>query len=205
MNRSTEPTGITTDARLRQVVATVAFLNLAYFGVEFAVALAIKSVSLFADSVDFLEDASVNLLIFTALTWSQPRRARVGMALAGILLLPALAFAWALWSKFHSPVPPAPLPLTITGLGALAINLSCAFLLVRYRHHGGSLTRAAFLSARNDALANVAIIGAGLVTLAMPSVWPDVLVGLGIACMNVDAAKEVWTAARSEQRGTIEV
>jgi Co/Zn/Cd efflux system component len=45
----------------------VAALNLAYFGVEFAVALKIGSVSLFADSVDFLEDAAVNFLITVAL------------------------------------------------------------------------------------------------------------------------------------------
>jgi Co/Zn/Cd efflux system component len=48
---------------------------LSYFGVEFAVAVAIGSVSLFADSIDFLEDASVNLLILAALGWSAPRRA----------------------------------------------------------------------------------------------------------------------------------
>lgn len=48
----------------RRFVLIVALLNLGYFGVEFAVALSIGSVSLFADSVDFLEDASVNLLIF---------------------------------------------------------------------------------------------------------------------------------------------
>ena len=182
------------------MIAVVALLNIAYFGVEFSVAIAIGSVSLFADSVDFFEDASVNLLIFSALTWSAAHRARAGMALAAILLLPALAFVWALWSKFHSPVPPAPVPLTITGFGALAVNLRCAFLLVRYRHHSGSLTQAAFLSARNDAFANIAIIGAGLVTLFWPSVWPDVLVGIGIAFMNLDATKEVWTAARAEHR-----
>lgn len=56
------------DAGLRHIVLTVAILNLAYFGVEFAVALTIGSVSLFADSVDFLEDASVNLLILVALS-----------------------------------------------------------------------------------------------------------------------------------------
>jgi len=54
-------------AGLRPVVRRVALLNLGYFGIEFAVALAIGSVSLFADSVDFLEDASVNLLILLAL------------------------------------------------------------------------------------------------------------------------------------------
>ena len=45
---------------LRRAVALVAVLNLAYFGIEFAVALSIGSVSLFADSIDFLEDASIN-------------------------------------------------------------------------------------------------------------------------------------------------
>ncbi len=188
------------NSSLRKVVGLVALLNLAYFGIEFVVALTIGSVSLFADSADFFEDAAVNFLIFIALAWTAAKRAHVGMALAGILLLPALAFAWALWSKFNAPVPPDPVPLGITGLGALAINLACAFMLSRYRQHSGSLTKAAFLSARNDALANVAIIGASVVTIRLPSVWPDVVVGLGIACMNADAAKEVWTAARSEKR-----
>src|SRR5262245_29322254 len=64
------------DDALRRVVAIVALLNLSYFGVEFAVALIIGSVSLFADSIDFLEDASINLLIFAALGWSVVKRAR---------------------------------------------------------------------------------------------------------------------------------
>ena len=55
------------NTNLRKVVIIVAVLNLAYFGVEFAVAVAIGSVSLFADSVDFLEDASVNFLIAIAI------------------------------------------------------------------------------------------------------------------------------------------
>jgi Co/Zn/Cd efflux system component len=190
----------TPDAALRRVVGIVALLNLAYFGVEFVVALRIGSVSLFADSVDFVEDASVNFLIFTALAWSAKQKARVGMLLAGILLVPAVAMLWALWSKFNVPVPPEPLALSITGLGAMGVNLCCALLLVRYRHHGGSLTKAAFLSARNDVLANIAIVGAGLLTALHPSVWPDVVVGLGIAWMNADAAKEVWEAARDEHR-----
>jgi Co/Zn/Cd efflux system component len=187
-------------AKLRKVVIVVAILNVAYFGVEFAVALAIGSVSLFADSIDFLEDASVNLLIAFALGWSATGRARLGMALAGILLVPGLATLWTAWGKFILPTPPAPLPLTLAGLGALAVNLSCAFMLARFRAHSGSLTRAAFLSARNDTLANVAIIGAGFVTAYWHSAWPDLIVGLGIAAMNADAAREVWRAAREEHR-----
>lgn len=191
---------MTTDQGLGRAVRLVALLNLAYFGVEFAVALRIGSVSLLADSVDFLEDAAVNFLIFAALGWSLRRRAQVGMVLAGILLVPAVAFLWALWRKFAAPVPPEAIPLTLTGGGALIVNLACAFILARFRYHSGSLTKAAFLSARNDALANIAIIVAGIVTLGTGSLWPDVVVGLGIAAMNVDAAKEVWEAARDEHR-----
>jgi len=190
-----------TNPALRRAVIVVALLNLGYFGVEFAVALAIGSVSLFADSVDFFEDASVNLLILAALGWSARRRARVGMTLAAILLVPGLATLWTAWQKLNIPVAPDPVPLSLAGLGALAVNLTCAYILARYRHHSGSLTKAAFLSARNDAIANVAIVGAGLVTAFLwRSAWPDLIVGLGIALMNADAAREVWQAAREEHR-----
>jgi Co/Zn/Cd efflux system component len=183
---------------LRQTVLTVALLNLGYFGVEFAVATSIGSVSLFADSIDFLEDASVNLLILIGLGWTALNRGRLGAVLAGVLLIPGIATIWTAVDKFMAPIPPSPIPLTLAGLGALAINLFCAFLLARFRDHQGSLTKAAFLSARNDAIANVAIIAAGLVTAVTFSAWPDLLVGVGIAIMNMDAAREVYSAARKE-------
>lgn len=183
---------------LRRVILTVALLNLGYFVVEFASGLAIGSVSLFADSIDFLEDTSVNLLILLALGWSSKARARVGMALALVLLVPSLAALWAIWQKFGNPVAPAATPLTLVGFGALIVNLGCAYLLARFRRAQGSLTKAAFLSARNDAFANIAIIAAGFATAATVSHWPDLVVGIGIAVMNATAAKEVWAAARQE-------
>lgn len=185
---------------LRRIVILVALLNLGYFGVEFTVALAIGSVSLFADSIDFLEDASINILIAIAMGWSAANRSRVGMVLALIILVPGLATLWTAWEKFLDPVAPMPILLSLTGLGALAINLSCALMLARFRRAEGSLTKAAFLSARNDALANIAIIAAGLSTTIWVSGWPDLLVGLAIAAMNADAAHEIWQAAREEQR-----
>ena len=185
---------------LRRTVLIVVALNLGYFGVEFAVALAIGSVSLIADSIDFLEDASVNFLIAVALGWSAILHARVGILLAGILLIPGLATLWMAWEKFNLPIAPDPIPLSLAGTGALVVNLTCVLLLTRYRQHSGSLTRAAFLSARNDAAANVAIIATGFVTAYTLSAWPDLLVGLAIAAVNADAAQEVWQTAREEHR-----
>lgn len=183
---------------LRRVVLVVAFLNLAYFAVEFTVALAIGSVSLFADSVDFLEDALINLLIFASLPWAASRRRVVGSVLAFVILVPAIATVWTVISKILDPSPPAPVPLTVTALGALIINLSCAVLLVRHRHHSGSLTKAAWLSARNDSLANLAIIAVGVLTFWVATGWLDIIVGIGIAVLNADAARAVWKAARAE-------
>ena len=105
------------EVALRRAIVQVAALNLAYFFVEFAVARSIGSVSLFADSIDFLEDASVNFLVLAALGWSARRRAAVGFVLALLLLIPGIATAWMAWQKFNVPLPPAELPLSAGGAG----------------------------------------------------------------------------------------
>ena len=189
-----------TEPSLRSAVRFVCIANLGYFFVEFSVALAITSVALFADSIDFLEDASVNFLILIALGWSLVARARVGMVLAVLLLVPGLATLWMAWNKFLSPVPPAAVSLSVTAFGAMAVNLVCSLVLARHRKHGGSLAKAAFLSARNDVVANAAIIVAGVLTAYFSSAWPDLITGIGIAALNAGAAREVWEAARNEHR-----
>lgn len=183
-------------SRLRWVVG----LNLAYFFVEFGTALAIGSVSLLADSIDFLEDAGLNGLILWGLGWSLARRARLGRVLAVILFLPGLAAFVRAVLQVLEPVPPAPVPLGLAGAGALLVNLSCAFLVAPFRAAAGSLVKAAFYSARNDALANLAIVGAALLTARWLTIWPDLVVGLFILAINLGAAVAVWREAVRESR-----
>lgn len=187
------------DNQFRKSVLLVALANLSYFFVEFFVARDISSISLFADSVDFLEDASVNILIFLAVNWTHKNKARLAKCLAIFLVIPAIAFLYTAWQKFYIPIVPDPSLLTLTGFGALLINVSCAFVLMRFRHHHGSLTRAAFLSARNDVLANIGIIIAGLLGYIWYSMWPDLIVGLLIMAINLDAAREIWEASESQE------
>jgi len=200
MNVDNSSSRTLSNTALRGAMRFVALANLSYFGVEFTIALAIGSVALFADSIDFLEDTALSLLILLGLGWSPVWRGRLGMVLAGILLFPSLATVWKAWEKFLHPVPPDPVWLAVAGAGALVVNLTCALVLARHRHHHGSLAKAAFLSARNDALANIAIVAAGLLTAVILSGWPDLIVGLGILAINADAARQVWIAARREVR-----
>jgi len=78
------------------------------------------------------------------------------------------------------------------GFGALIVNVSCAFAIAKYKNLEGSTSKAAFLSARNDAYANVAIIGASVATAFTSSGWQDLIAGVGIAALNINAAHEVW-------------
>ena len=183
-----------------RVLKWVVLANLGYFGIEFAVAASIASVSLFADSIDFLEDAALSGLILLGLQWSPRSRARLAMLLALLLLLPGVATLWAAWHAWRAGTVPAPIPLSLAGVGAFAVNFGCAVALAKVRDAHGSLTKAAFLSARNDVIANIAIVAAGALTAMTASQWPDLAVGFGIFAMNADAAREVFLAARVEHR-----
>lgn len=185
--------------RLRRVVLVVAMLNLSYFFVEFAVALVAGSVSLLADSVDFLEDTSINLLIFVALGWPLAKQAAIGKVMAVIILGPAAVAAWEAIQRLADPVAPDVVPVVLASLGAIAINGTSAWLLIHVRHHGGSLSRAAFLSARNDVLVNVAIIGMAVITLWTTSGWPDLILGCLIIGLALHAAHEVWEVSEEER------
>ena len=193
------PAPVVAPHTLRRTVLAVAGLNLGYFWVQVAVALAIGSVAPLADGVDFLEDTAVNLLIFVALGWPLGRRALAGKVMAGIILLPALAAAWAAVAKAGEPVPPDVTALLLTAGGAVVVNGTAAYLLSRIRHHGGSMTAAAFLTARNDVLVNVSIMVMAVLTRWTGSGWPDIVLGVIIIALNVGAAREVWEVATEER------
>ncbi|GAB3279593.1 cation transporter [Microbacterium lacusdiani] len=185
--------------RIRRAVLTVALLNLAYFFVEFVVALQARSVSLLADSVDFLEDTSINLLIFIALGWALARRALMGKVMAVLILAPAGFATWEAVQRFLAPEAPKVLPVVLASIGAIVVNGLSAVLLARVRHHGGSLSRAAFLSARNDVLVNVAIIAMAAITAWTSSGWPDLILGCLIILLALHSAWEVWEVSEEER------
>jgi len=49
----------------------------------------------------------------------------------------------------------------------------------------------------------VAIIAAGSATAVVVSPWPDLIVGISIFAMNLDASRQVYVAARDERRAVL--
>jgi Co/Zn/Cd efflux system component len=176
----------------------VLLANLLYFIVEFYIGKNVASVSLFADSIDFLEDAAVNFIVLVSLYFSFKIKKYVSILLALMLLLPAGAAFYTAFEKIFIPSVPLSSSLALTSCGALAVNLVCAIVLAKFKNTSGSLSKAAFLSSRNDAIANFAMIFAAGLTSVWPSIWPDLLVGLAIASINLDSAKEIFETVNSE-------
>ena len=185
---------------LKSIVARVAILNLSFFAIEFYFAQRFNSVALFSDSLDFLEDASVNILIFLSFSLAVIWRARLSYIFAFLLLLPGCSFLYNALQQISNPITPNGDGMSIVGLGALCINSYCAMILNKFKEIKGGLAKAAYFSARNDAIANVLIIIAGIVTLFWLSAIPDLIVGSLIFLMNADSARAILKAANREHK-----
>jgi Co/Zn/Cd efflux system component len=187
-------------AAYRRALLVAAGLNMAMVVVEVAAAFYANSLALFADAVDFYEDAMTYLMAVALIGFGYRARAAFGGLLALLMLLPSLWIAWKAVEQLLFGVPPDPLPMGIIGLLALVVNVYCAWLLLPHRE-GDSAHKGVWLSTRNDAIANVAIVIAAGATAWTGSIWPDVIVGIAIAAINIQAAVLIAILAVQEWTG----
>ena len=82
---------------------------------------------------------------------------------------------------------------------ALAINLSVAGLLYRYRGADGQAL-SVWLCTRNDCIANIAVMLAGAGVWASATAWPDIAVAAIIAGLGLSSAVRVIRQALREMR-----
>ncbi len=188
------------DGRYRRILWIALLVNLAMFIVEIGAGLKAGSVSLLADSLDFLGDAAnyaISLWVLgMALTW----RARAAQFKALSMLLFGLAvLGAALWHWWQGEVPSAP-TMGVVGTLALLANLGVAVLLYAYRE-GDSNMRSVWLCTRNDALGNLAVLAAALGVFGTGSAWPDLIVASIMAGLAITAAIQVLRQADGELKG----
>jgi Co/Zn/Cd efflux system component len=186
----------------RRALILAAGLNLAMVGVAVAGAFYANSISLFADAIDFYEDAMTCFLAVALIGLGYRARAAFGGLLAFMMAVPCLWIAWKSVEQLLYGLAPDPVPMGAIGLLALAVNVYCAFILLPHRK-GDSAHQGVWLSTRNDAISNIAIVLAAVATAFSGSVLPDVVVGLGIAALNLHAALLIAALAWGEWRGGV--
>jgi Co/Zn/Cd efflux system component len=185
------------DRRFRKVLWIALLANAAMFFVEAAASWQAESTALLADAVDFLGDAANYGVSLMALAAAAVWRSRVALAKGwtmgayGVIVLAA-----ALWSVLRG-ASPEPMTMAAVAVLALAVNLSVAGLLYRFRS-GDANMQSVWLCSRNDAIGNVAVLLAAAGVFGTATLWPDVIVAIILAALGLTAAQRVIRQARSE-------
>jgi Co/Zn/Cd efflux system component len=172
-------------------------LNAVMVLVELGAGLAAGSVSLLADAVDFLGDAAnygISLFVLGLMPVWRTRAAlvkAVSMGGFGVWVMGS-----ALARVFGAGVPDAP-TMGAVGALALAVNVGVALLLYRYRA-GDANMRSVWLCSRNDAIGNLAVLGAAFGVFGTGTRWPDLAVAAVMAGLALWASGLIARAALAE-------
>ena len=207
MTESTEDTGCgchgdtdraAVDPAYRRALWIVVILNVGFGVIELFGGFIADSQALKADSLDFLGDGSITFIGLLALAWAASTRAKVALT-QGLFL--ALLGVWVLgmaaWRAMNAMPPDAELMGGI-GIAALAVNVTAALVLARFRDSGDAQARAIWLFSRNDAINNVAVVIAAGLVYWLQSAWPDLVVAAIIAIVFLHSAWEIIRGARRE-------
>ena len=177
--------------KIEQSLILVIFINLFYFCIEFFYANKINSVALFSDSIDFIEDVIVNLLVIIAANFNKQNRFIFSILLSVAILVPAICALQTIWQQIFFKESPDPFIFTYVSIGALIVNILCAFILSNYKEKDSNLIFVAFLSARNDVIVNIAMIAAAFITIFNQTIWPDLIVGILIFLININTVIKI--------------
>lgn len=189
-----------TDRRYRRVLWIVILLNALMFFVEMGGGLAAGSLALQADSLDFAGDAMTYGISLAVIGMGAGIRA--GAALFKGLSLGVVAvyvLGTALYRTFVTGSP-EPLPMGVIGFLALAVNLASVALLWRWRE-GDANVRSVWLCSRNDAIGNLAVMGAAVIVALTGTQWADLAVAALMSALFLSTSVQVVRAARRELAG----
>lgn len=185
--------------RFRKALWAALAINVGMFLVEIVAGVAAGSSSLQADALDFLGDAANYGVSLFVLGMSLKRR-----AMASILKGATMgAFGlWVIgntaWHLLSGTVPEASVMGTI-GTAALVANVVVAVMLYAFRD-GDSNMRSVWICSRNDAIGNLAVLGAAGGVVATGSGWPDFVVAGIMAALALSGAAQVLRHAFAELR-----
>src|SRR5258707_12431779 len=119
-------------------VPLLAAANVLFFCLEFILAIEARSASLFADSIAFLEGASVSVLLSSGHNWSMPGREAFARFSSTIILIPTCFLFWMIAANYYGAAIPSAMPLAATDrkstrLNSSHANISYAVFCLKYK------------------------------------------------------------------------
>jgi Co/Zn/Cd efflux system component len=186
-------------SRQSSTLKIVLIINAAMFVVELVAGLLGSSVSLVADSLDMLGDALVYAFSLYVVARSSAMKAKAALLKGAIMAAFGLFVLGQAIYRIIFPQLPVFEAIGAIGLLALAANSTCFILLWRHRADDINMS-SVWLCSRNDIIANVSVLLAGLGVWLTHSGWPDILIGLALAVLFLRSALHVLRGAIKELR-----
>jgi len=190
------------DKRWRRILWIALILNAAMFVIEIGAGVQADSRALQADALDFFGDAANYAISLGVAGMALAWRSRAALFKGATILLFGLwVMGSAIWAFFNGTSPVAE-TMGIVGTLALLVNIGVALLLYRYRT-GDANMRSVWICSRNDAISNVAVLGAALGVAGTGSAWPDLGVAAIMASLAITGGLQIiWHAHCELKSGT---
>jgi len=181
----------------QSALTVLLIINALMFVVEFVAGWMADSTALVADSMDMLADALVYSVSLYAVGKSMQTKMHAARLSALFQILLGLGVAVDVIRRFVAGSEPEPMYMILVGFLALIANVTCLAIIAKHRK-GEIHMRASWIFSKNDVIANIGVITAGILVSVLVSPLPDLIIGLIISVLVINGGISILRDVRNE-------
>ena len=181
------------------VLIILLMINGIMFVFEFLFGLYAESTGLLADSLDMLADAMVYGSALFVIGKTAMAKANSALLSGVFQMLLGIGVMFEVIRRFLFGSEPISTVMIVISLFALAANIVCLVLLNKHKQ-GEVHMRATWIFSKNDVIANLGVITAGLLVAYFESAIPDLIIGAIISSVVLYGSYQIFSEAIKARR-----
>ena len=182
----------------RNLLIIVLVINGVMFLFEFAFGLYAESTGLLADSLDMLADAMVYASALYVIGKTAIAKANSAMLSGALQMLLGFGIIFEVIRRFLYGSEPISTLMIVISLFALVANIACLVLLNKHKQ-GEIHMRATWIFSKNDVIANLGMITAGILVAYFESALPDLIIGTIISSVVLYGSYQIISEVMSSR------
>ncbi len=182
----------------RNLLIIVLVINGVMFLFEFAFGLYAESTGLLADSLDMLADAMVYASVLYVIGKTAIAKANSAMLSGMLQMLLGFGIIFEVIRRFLYGSEPISTVMIVISLFALTANVVCLVLLNKHKQ-GEVHMRATWIFSKNDVIANLGVITAGILVAYFESALPDLIIGTMISSVVLYGSYQIISEVMSSR------
>jgi cation diffusion facilitator family transporter len=183
----------------KNLLITLLVINGIMFVFEFLFGLYAESTGLLADSLDMLADAMVYGSALFVIGKTAMAKANSALLSGVFQMLLGIGVMFEVIRRFLFGSEPISTVMIVISLFALAANIVCLVLLNKHKQ-GEVHMRATWIFSKNDVIANLGVITAGLLVAYFESAIPDLIIGTIISSVVLYGSYQIFSEAIKARR-----